>query len=156
MEGGSGTESEPETMPEALPLRLEAGTQNAAGIAGLLAGVRFVLEHGVDKIRQHEMALTTLLIDTLGDAPGLKVLGPTDLSQRTAVVSVIIEGYVPDQLAAVLDQVFDIATRAGLHCAPQAHRTAGTLESGALRFSPGYFNTADEIREAAGTLASIL
>jgi len=156
VEGGSGAESAPETMPEALPLRLEAGTQNVSGIAGLLAGVRFVLEQGVERIREHEMALTALLIDALRGTPGLKVLGPTDLSQRTAVVSVTIEGYVPDQLAAVLDQVFNIATRAGLHCAPQAHRTAGTLESGALRFSPGYFITADEIREAAEALSSVL
>lgn len=156
IEGGSGTESAPETMPEALPLRLEAGTQNAAGIAGLLAGVRFVLEQGVEKIRQHEMGLTALLIEALRGAQGLTILGPEDSAQRTAVVSVNIEGYVPDQLAMVLDQVFDIATRAGLHCAPQAHRTAGTLEVGALRFSPGYFNTADEIHEAAEALKSIL
>lgn len=156
IEGGSGAESAPETMPEALPLRLEAGTQNAAGIAGLLAGVRFVLEQGVDRIREHEMTLTALLEDTLRDAPGLAVLGPTDLSQRTAIVSVTIEGYVPDQLAAVLDRAFDVATRAGLHCAPQAHRAAGTLETGALRFSPGYFTTAEEIRESAAALLSIL
>jgi cysteine desulfurase family protein len=156
VEGGSGTESAPETMPETLPLRLEAGTQNAAGIAGLLAGVRFVLEQGAEKIHAHEMALTTVLMDLLRDAPGLTLLGPADPAQRTAVVSVTIEGYVPDQLAMVLDQVYDIATRAGLHCAPQAHRTAGTLEVGALRFSPGYFNTADEIREAADALLSIL
>jgi len=156
VEGGSGVESAPETMPETLPARLEAGTQNAAGIAGLLAGVRFVLEQGVEQIRVHEMALTALLIELLHDAPGLTVLGPTDLSQRTAVVSVTIDGYVPDQFAAVLDQVYDVATRAGLHCAPQAHRTAGTLESGALRFSPGIFNTVDEIHETAEALLSIL
>ena len=156
IEGGSGTESAPETMPEALPSRLEAGTQNAVGIAGLLAGVRFVLEQGIEKIRAHEMELTGLLIEALRAAPGLTLLGPADLSRRTAVVSVTVEGYVPDQLAAVLDQVYDVATRAGLHCAPQAHRTAGTQESGALRFSPGYFNTADEIHEAAEALLSIL
>jgi selenocysteine lyase/cysteine desulfurase len=156
IEGGSGTESGPETMPEALPLRLEAGTQNAAGIAGLLAGVHFVLEQGVEQIRKHEMALTALLMEVLREAPGLRVLGPSDLSQRAAVVSVTVKGYVPDQLAMVLDQVFEIAVRAGLHCAPQAHRAAGTLKSGALRFSPGYFNTADEIRTAALALLSIL
>lgn len=156
IEGGSGTESAPETMPEALPLRLEAGTQNAAGIAGLLAGVQFVLEQGVERIREHELALTGQLIEALRDVPGLAVLGPADLARRTAVVSVTVESYIPDQLAAVLDQVFDVATRAGLHCAPQAHRTAGTLESGALRFSPGYFNTAEEIHEAAEALLSIL
>ncbi|MGQ9767690.1 MAG: aminotransferase class V-fold PLP-dependent enzyme [Anaerolineae bacterium] len=156
IEGGSGTESAPETMPEALPLRLEAGTQNAAGIAGLLAGVRFVLAQGVERIREHELALTAALIAALRDAPGLAVLGPADLARRTAVVSVTVEGYVPDQLAALLDQVFDIATRAGLHCAPQAHRTAGTLEAGALRFSPGFFNTADEIAYATESLRSIV
>ena len=155
IEGGSGTESAPETMPEALPLRLEAGTQNAAGIAGLLAGARFVLEQGVERIREHELALTGQLIEALDDVPGLTVLGPAGLARRTAVVSVTIEGYIPDQLAAVLDQVFDIATRAGLHCAPQAHRTAGTLETGALRFSPGYFNTPEEVAEAAAALRSI-
>jgi cysteine desulfurase / selenocysteine lyase len=156
VEGGSGTESAPESMPEALPLRLEAGTQNAAGIAGLLAGVRFVLDQGVEQIRQHEMDLTALLLDQLGGVPGMNVLGPADLLQRTAVIAVTVDDFVPDQLALVLDQVFDIATRAGLHCAPQAHLTAGTLESGALRFSPGYFNAPEEICEAAEALLSIL
>ena len=84
------------------------------------------------------------------------VLGPVDLSQRTAVVSVVVEGYVPEQLAAVLDQVFDVATRAGLHCAPQAHRVADSLETGALRLSPGYFNTPVDIEYAAASLRSIL
>ena len=156
VEGGSGTESAPDAMPEALPSRLEAGTQNAAGIAGLLAGVTFVLEKGVDQIREHEMDMTALLIDSLQKVPGLRVLGPTDLTQRTAVVSLTVEGYMPDQLAAVLDQVFGVVTRAGLHCAPQAHRTAGTLENGALRFSPGYFTTTDDILEVAKAFESIL
>lgn len=155
IEGGSGVESTPETMPETLPLRLEAGTQNAAGIAGLLAGVAFVQKLGVEQIRDREMTLTSLLIDALCDMTGLTILGPADLAHRTAVVSVTVEGYVPEQLAAVLDQVFDIATRAGLHCATQAHRTAGTLKSGAIRFSPGYFTTVDEIHEAAKALRSI-
>lgn len=157
VEGGTGAQSELETMPEELPLRLEAGTQNASGIAGLLAGARFVLKEGVLGIREHEMALTALLIATLSDLPGLTVLGPADLNRRTAVVSVVVRGYIPDQLAAVLDQVFAVMTRAGLHCAPQAHRTAGSLDQGgALRFSPGFFNTADEIHTAAEALRNIL
>ncbi|MCK9365315.1 MAG: aminotransferase class V-fold PLP-dependent enzyme [Syntrophales bacterium] len=157
IEGGSGTQSEPETMPEELPLRLEAGTQNAAGIAGLLAGVRFVLKEGVLNIREHEMALTAQLITALQDLPDLTLLGPADLNRRTAIVSVVIDEYVPDQLAVVLDQVFAVMTRAGLHCAPQAHRTAGTLEQGgALRFSPGFFNTEDEISAAADALHNIV
>jgi cysteine desulfurase family protein len=156
IEGGSGLLSRPEAMPEDLPARLEAGTQNAAGIAGLLAGVRFVLQEGVERIRAHEMAMTRLLIERLQPIPGLAVLGPDDLARRTAVVSVTVEGYFPDQLATVMDKVFDVATRAGLHCAPQAHRTAGTLECGALRFSPGYFTTADEIEYAVDALRQAL
>ncbi|RLC65140.1 MAG: cysteine desulfurase, partial [Chloroflexi bacterium] len=101
VEGGSGVESASERMPEALPGRLEAGTQNAAGIAGLLAGVRFGLEQGGERIRAHEMELTALLIEELRTVPGLTILGPDDLARRTAVVSVTVEGYMPDQLATV-------------------------------------------------------
>lgn len=156
VEGGSGIESASETMPETLPARLEAGTQNAAGIAGLLAGVRFVLERGVERIRAHEMKMTGLLMGELRAIPGLTILGPDDMAHCTAVVSVTVEGYMPDQLATVLDQVFDVATRAGLHCAPQAHRTAGTLDCGALRFSPGFFTTAEDVRHAVDSLREIV
>ncbi len=156
VEGGAGVESASETMPEDFPARLEAGTQNAAGIAGLLVGVRFVLEHGVQSIRTHEIEMTGLLIEELRALPGLTFLGPDDLAQRTAVVSVAVEGYMPEQLAAVLDQVFDVATRAGLHCAPQAHRTAGTLDRGALRFSPGFFTTAEDVQYAVASLREIV
>jgi cysteine desulfurase family protein len=156
VEGGSGVESASETMPEALPARLEAGTHNAAGIAGLLAGVRFVLEQGVERIRTHEMGMAALLIKGLREIPGVTVLGPDALTRRTAVVSVTVEGYAPDQLATVLDQAFDVATRGGLHCAPQAHRTAGTLGCGALRFSPGYLTTAEDVRYAVESLQEIV
>jgi cysteine desulfurase family protein len=156
MEGGSGSESESETMPAELPQRLEAGTQNAAGIAGLLAGVDFVLAQGVDQIRAHEIAMANLLIAGLEQLPGLQVLGPAAPELRTAVVSVTVEDYFAEQLAAVLDKVFQIATRAGLHCAPQAHRIAGTLETGALRFSPGIFTTAEEIEYTVDALAQAL
>jgi len=156
VEGGAGVESASETMPEDFPARLEAGTQNATGIAGLLAGVRFVLEQGVECIRAHEMERTALLVDELRTVPALTILGPDDLAQRTAVVSVTVEGYMAEQLATVLDQVFDVATRAGLHCAPQAHQTAGTLNCGALRFSPGYFTTAEDVRHAVDALREIV
>ena len=156
VEGGSGVLSRSDTMPEELPMRLEAGTQNAAGLAGLLAGVKFVLEQGVDRIRAHEMALAGRLIERLQAVPGLRVLGPGDLERRTAVVSVTVQDYVPDQLAAVLDKVFDVATRAGLHCAPQAHRVAETLDRGALRFSPGFFTTAQEVDYAVESLQQAL
>ncbi len=156
LEGGSGVESRPETMPEATPARLEAGTQNAAGIAGLLAGGNCVWEQGVNRIRAHEMAMTGLLMESLIGLPGSRILGPAAADRRVAVVSITVEEYVPEQLADVLDQAFGIATRAGLHCAPQAHRTAGTLEIGALRFSPGYFTTPDDIRLAAEALWTVV
>ena len=156
VEGGSGFPSRPETMPDELPLRLEAGTQNSAGIAGLLLGVQFVLEQGVEKIHAHEMRLASQLIEQLQAIPGLSILGPINMEQRTAVVSVTVDDYIPDQLSAVLDKVFGVATRAGLHCAPQAHNIAGTSENGALRFSPGYFNTAEEIDYAVESLRNIL
>lgn len=156
VEGGSGFPSRPETMPDELPLRLEAGTQNSTGVAGLLAGVQFVLEQGVEKIHAHEMRLASQLIEQLQAIPGLSILGPVNMEQRTAVVSITVDNYIPDQLSAVLDKVFGVATRAGLHCAPQAHRVAGTLENGTLRFSPGYFTTAEEIDYAVDSLQSIL
>jgi cysteine desulfurase/selenocysteine lyase len=156
VEGGSGVFSRLDTMPDELPMRLEAGTQNAAGLAGLLAGVRFVLEQGVECIRAHEMMLASMLIERLQAVPGLSILGPRDLERRTAVVAITVDGYSPDQLAAVLDKVFGVATRAGLHCAPQAHQTAGTLEYGALRFSPGYFTTVKEVDFAVEALQTIL
>lgn len=156
VEGGSGVLSRPDMMPDELPLRLEAGTQNCTGIAGLLVGVRFVLEQGVEKIQAHEMTLASQLIEKLQVIPGLSILGPGNLKQRTAVVSITVENYIPDQLSAVLDKVFGVATRAGLHCAPQAHQVAGTLDNGALRFSPGYFNTMEEIDYAVASLQGIL
>jgi selenocysteine lyase/cysteine desulfurase len=143
-------------MPDELPIRLEAGTQNCTGVAGLLAGVQFVMEQGVENIHAHEMTFANRLIEQLGEIPGVKILGPARLEQRTAVVSITVDNYIPDQLSAVLDKVFCVATRAGLHCAPQAHNVAGTLEIGALRFSPGYFNTADDIDYAVESLRNIL
>jgi cysteine desulfurase family protein len=156
VEGGSGFPSRPETMPDELPLRLEAGTQNSTGVAGLLAGVQFVLEQGVEKIHAHEMTLASQLIKQLQAIPGLSILGPGNLEQRSAIVSITVDKYIPDQLSAVLDKVFGVATRAGLHCAPQAHQVAGTLENGALRFSPGFFTTSEEIDYAVESLQGIL
>ncbi|MGC8826890.1 MAG: aminotransferase class V-fold PLP-dependent enzyme, partial [Anaerolineae bacterium] len=156
LEGGTGIHSAEEAMPAELPLRLEPGSQNAAGIAGLLAGVQFVLDTGVDRIREHEMRLASRLIERLKEIPGARILGPADRRERVAVVSLTVEGYFPEQLAAVLDKVFDVATRAGLHCAPQAHRTAGTFPDGALRFSPGFFNTEEDIDFAVQALHEAL
>lgn len=156
VEGGTGGDSSLETMPLSLPEHLEAGTLNGVGIAGLSAGVGFLLEEGVERVRRHEVELTAHLLEGLAALEGVTVYGPPDPEARTAVVSINLDGYEPEQVGRALDEVYDVATRAGLHCAPQAHRTMGTLERGALRVSPGYFTTHDEIDYLLRSLAEIL
>jgi selenocysteine lyase/cysteine desulfurase len=156
IEGGTGGQSELETQPEELPQHLESGTSNALGIAGLLAGVGFVLQEGVENIRAHEMALTGHLLASLRDMSEAVIYGPGNVERQVGVVSININGFDPTQLAVVLDEMFDIAVRAGLHCAPQAHRAAGTLECGTLRLSPGYFNTRDDIDDVVSALWAII
>ena len=156
LEGGTGGDSTLEAMPPSLPQHLEAGTLNGVGIAGLSAGVDFLLEKGVESVRRHEVELTAHLREGLAALDGVTVYGPPDPEARTAVVSVNLVGCEPEQVGHVLDEVYDVATRAGLHCAPQAHRTMGTLERGALRLSPGYFTTHDEIDYLLHCLGDIL
>jgi len=155
IEGGTGGQSELETQPDEMPQHLESGTPNALGIAGLLAGVKFVRNEGVERIRAFEASLVNHLVTGLQQIPGTIIYGPKDIRARTGVVSLNISGFDSTQVAVVLDEMFDIAVRAGLHCAPQAHRVMGTIETGALRFSPGYFNTVDEIDEAISALQVI-
>lgn len=156
MEGGTGGNSSLEAMPPGLPEHLEAGTLNGIGIAGLSAGVGFLLERGVGNVRRHEVELTARLLEGLGALREVTVYGPPDPEARTAVVSINLTGCEPEQVGHVLDEVYDVATRAGLHCAPQAHRTMGTLEGGALRLSPGCFTTHEEIDYLLECLGSIL
>ena len=156
IEGGTGGQSELETQPDEMPQHLESGTPNALGIAGLLAGVNFVHKEGVERIRAFETSLVNHLVTGLQQIPGVIIYGPKDIHARTGVVSINIEGFDPSQLAVVLDEMFDIAVRAGLHCAPQAHRVMGTIEAGALRFSPGYFNTIEDIDKAISALQVIV
>jgi cysteine desulfurase family protein len=154
--GGTGGDSSLESMPPGMPEHLEAGTLNGVGIAGLSAGVGFLLEKGVESVRRHEVELTAHLLEGLAALEGVTVYGPPDPEARTAVVSINLEGCEPEQVSRVLDEVYDVATRAGLHCAPQAHRTMGTLERGALRLSAGYFTTHKEIDYLLGCLREIL
>ncbi|MGQ9625669.1 MAG: aminotransferase class V-fold PLP-dependent enzyme [Anaerolineae bacterium] len=146
--GGTGGNSEEDVHPSFLPNRYEAGTLNAVGIAGLGAGVDFVLETGVENIRAHEQALTERLIAGLKSIPGVKLYVPAEPEKRAAVVSFNIEGWEPGDVGAALDQSFDIACRTGLHCAPDAARTIGTFPQGTVRFCPGYFNNFEEIEQA--------
>ncbi|MCB6992653.1 aminotransferase class V-fold PLP-dependent enzyme [bacterium 210820-DFI.6.37] len=144
-QGGTGSRSELLRQPEDLPDKYESGTLNVPGIAGLGAGIQFLLQEGQEKIEAREAELTNMLIDGLRSIDGVRLYGPKG-PVRGPVVSLTIDGYDPQDISIYLDQVFDIAVRSGLHCAPDAHRTIGTLEKGGtVRISPGYFTTEEEI-----------
>jgi cysteine desulfurase family protein len=138
-EGGTGFKSEGEDQPEEMPWRLESGTPNFPGIAGLLAGIHFVQAEGVDRIARHEAGLARALVAGLGEIDGVCLLGCRE--PQTGVVSFLLDACDVGETAKAMDQVYDIGIRAGLHCSPLAHRSIGTFPGGALRASFGYFNT---------------
>lgn len=144
-EGGTGGNSEMDTMPETLPERFEAGTMNTPGIGGLGEGVEFILNEGIDKIRRHEANLTERLIKGLIEIKGVTVYGPGNSNRQMAVVSFNINRKDPSDVGFALDSSFGIMARVGLHCAPDAHKTIGTFPQGTVRLSPGYFNTSEEV-----------
>lgn len=144
-EGGTGGDSLLEHQPDHLPDRFEAGTPNSAGIAGLGAGVKFILTEGVEKIRDHEVALIDHALEILRAIPSLTIYGPADADSRTGVLSFNFNSIAPEEVTYVLDEVYEIMARSGLHCAPQAHRTIGTADRGTVRIGLGYFNRQNEL-----------
>lgn len=153
--GGTGSRSEHEQQPDFLPDAFESGTPNAVGLAGLAAGVRWVLDQGVETIRAHEVGLAQRLIDGLRDIPGVMVYGGLDARKQTATVSLNVEGLEPSEMGLLLDEEFGIMCRVGLHCAPAAHRTIGTFPDGTVRFGLGAFNTLDEVEAAVDAVAAL-
>jgi cysteine desulfurase family protein len=143
--GGTGSFSEYLEHPSLMPDVLESGTLNTPGLAGLWAGIQFIQATGLDTICRKEWALTEQLIEGLSSIHGVTIYGPSDIKQRTAVISMNIEGIDCGELSVALDYEYGIITRSGLHCAPLAHQTIGTFESGSCRFSPGFFTTEDDI-----------
>jgi cysteine desulfurase family protein len=158
MEGGTGGgSSELPTQPTARPDRYEAGTPNTPGIAGLGAAARFLAEdERADRQRAEEARLIRRLAEGLAEIPGIRLLGPAPGEPRVPVVSVVHGSLPPDQLAFALDRRFGVAVRAGLHCAPWAHRTLGTLDTGAVRFAVGYGNTDDDVDAALDAVRTIV
>ncbi len=154
-EGGTGTGSESEDQPEALPERFESGTMNTPGIAGLGAGVSFVLETGVEKIRRKEQGLIRFLLRELKKIKGIRMYGPAPGEERVPLVSFNLNFLQPGELAFILDTVHHIYVRAGLHCAPHAHRTIGTFPYGTVRASLGYFNTSADAEALIRALREI-
>lgn len=144
MEGGTGSNSMVQDMPEFLPDRLEAGTHNIAGLAGLLEGLRFVQNTGVERIRRHERRLAGQLARGLERLAGVEVFYDPEGLMQSGVVSFRVEGWDCEEAAAWLGRA-GAAVRGGLHCAPLAHQSADTLETGTVRASFSAFNTGEEV-----------
>lgn len=155
-EGGTGSRSEEPIQPSDAPDKFEAGSHNAVGLAGLLAGLAWIEQRGVPALRAHEIELMERLMPRLDRCDGLRWFGPRDASQRVGVFSVRLDGLPPEELSTLLEQEFGILSRSGLHCAPFAHRTIGTHDSGGTtRLSLGPLHTlahADQIAEALASL----
>lgn len=155
LEGGTGSMSLQQAMPDFLPDRLEAGTHNMPGIAGLLAGVQFVRSQGLGTICRRERLLALLAADGLKKLPGLRVYAQPDLADQAGVVSFTAEGREVEALAGALAER-GIAVRAGLHCAPLAHQTAGTVDTGTVRASFSHWNTPEEVTRFLAAMGEIL
>lgn len=155
LEGGTGSLSIQQEMPDFLPDRLEAGTHNMPGIAGLLAGVRFVRQKGAADILEHERRLTLLTAEGIRMLPGVKVLAMPGLRAQAGVLSFVpLKKDVEEVGGSLAEQ--GIAVRTGLHCAPFAHRSAGTLDSGTVRVSFSNFNTRTEVYQLLTALHDLL
>lgn len=144
-EGGTGTISKSPFQPNSVPDRYEAGTMNTMGLVGLKAGAEFLLETGVDKIRKHEIMLMSHMLNGLAEIDNVEVYGTQNVEDRLGLVSFNIKGSNPYDVSFWLDEHAEIMVRAGLHCSPEAHRVLGTLETGAIRASVGYFNTIEDV-----------
>ena len=142
--GGTGSASRSQSMPHFLPDRLEAGTHNVPGIAGLLAGVRYLRQRGIAGIEARERGLIRALAQKLRTMPGLEVYLAQDESAQAGVLSIRHERIGSEELGAALGAV-GVCVRAGLHCAPYAHESAGTIDTGTVRLSVSPFNTPREM-----------
>ena len=153
--GGSGVQSHSKTHPVQMPTALEAGTLNAHGLAGLNTGVRYLLETGVDRIRQKELDLMWAFYEGVKKVPGITVYGDFSSRERCPIVSLNVRDYDSSQVSDVLFCEFGIATRPGAHCAPLMHDALGTGNRGAVRFSFSHDNTMEEINFAISALQEV-
>lgn len=152
--GGTGSLSEQADMPDFLPDRLESGTVNVAGIAGLFEGLQFVSKVGESEIAAWECKLRDLVTEKLREVPGVTVYASPDPQKQTGVLSFTCR-QLPCEIVAQRLAEHNICVRAGLHCAPLAHSTAGTLETGTVRISPGWFQSVRQMRKFCDILAHI-
>ena len=154
--GGTGSFSHLETMPTHMPDAFEAGTLNLPGIIGLNEGLSYIESQGMENIHNHELALTQAFLEGLQSIDGINIIGKQNIQDRTAVVSITIDGMDPASITYELESTYHIMTRVGLHCAPRAHQTLGTYPEGTVRFSFGYANTHEDVESALSALHRIL
>lgn len=154
-EGGTGSASASPFQPLSLPDRYESGTLNVPAIIGLKAAAEYLAEKGIDSIRDHEKTLTEMALKKMANIPGLRIYGPPLGAERLGLISFNLENTEPQDVAGILDEKFGIMVRAGLHCAPQAHRLIGTEKNGAVRLSFGPFNTPQEMDYFVAALGEI-
>ena len=152
--GGSGVQSYSRTHPAEYPTRLEAGTLNGHGIAGLGAAAKFISETGVENIHAKERSLMLRFYEGVKNIEGVTVYGDFT-KDRTAIVALNIRDYESGEVSYELSQGYGIATRPGAHCAPRMHKALGTAEVGAVRFSFSFYNTEEEIDEAVRAVAEL-
>ncbi|GFN31302.1 aminotransferase class V-fold PLP-dependent enzyme [Paenibacillus xylaniclasticus] len=155
LHGGTGSQSEAPEQPNVRPDRYEAGTPNTPGLAGLAAGVSYILHETVETIHTKEWRLTQLMMEGLSSIPGITILGPPLGEQRTGIVSFNLAGADASELSFILDQHYRIAVRAGYHCTPLAHASAGTIDIGAVRASVGCFTTEDDVKAIVDAMREI-
>lgn len=155
-EGGTGTHSESIHQPKTWPERFESGTCNAPGLAGLAEGIGEVQQLGLGAIAAHERRLVDILVEGLSQLPNIIIYGPSDRSSCTGTVAFNVQKLDCSEVAHILDTAYSIAVRAGLHCAPAAHRTIGTFPHGAVRVSVGPYNTAEEMHTFLEAVSEIV
>lgn len=154
--GGTGGDSTSPLPPPQLPEGLESGTANTCGLAGLKAGIEFLLATGLDSIRRHELTLVQALRQELPKVPGLLLHAAETMDRQGSALSFTIAGHDPATIAFLLDRDHDIQTRAGLHCAPDAHRSIGTFPQGTVRISPGWFNSEQHIERLLAAIIDLV
>jgi selenocysteine lyase/cysteine desulfurase len=157
MRGGTGSRSEFEEQPDFMPDKYECGTPNTIGLAGLAAGAAFILEQGVEVVREKEEALALQFLNHLHDLRGdVTVYGPLAAQKRIPLISFNLRNITPSDAALYFDEQWGVMCRPGLHCAPAAHRTIGTFPHGTIRFSFGFFNTEAHADLAAEALRQLV
>ena len=154
--GGTGSVSDSEIQPHFLTDKYASGTPNIPAIYGLNTSLKYIMEKGIDSIREEELKLTGAFLEAVKDLENVRIVGPDRMDKRAPVVSLDLKGRDNAEIAYALESEYGIATRTGLHCAPNAHKTLNTYPQGTVRFSFGHKNTMEEVLYAADAVRKVL